>query len=664
MATVELFDRSFTAHPLPARVAIMPRRWSASMPGGPDTATIEMTGPGASLWEATRWLRYGVHIRNELGALVWWGYVHSITVPVGGVNVGLSLEGMHNRVQVMYAYDDADGAAQTGETAWVSTQVYIDTYGVKERRHSAGDCNEDAALALAYRILGAERAPVASARPGRSDAAATLECRGWWHTLDWQYYADATGRIVADEDDSEQALGWALTSTEIGFSRTRQVSHNGNALAGLRTGDYFRVTGSTSNNTTYFVKSAPSEDATTKTYTSNTVWFDADDDIMNTANKDMGIFKSDDMIHVAGSVNNSGYHILDSADAGHLVTDSGYGGVIASEGAGPSITITQCLSAELDTTGVAREMPGAATTLTLAGQIMAIRFTPSAGTFAAGEVVVKVRKIGAPVDALRADIYDDAGVGGLPGASLGNASIAASTMGTALAWHTIRLATPVSVTGGNYYWVVLWRTGTVSATDYYAVAVDESFSGTQNTLKLYDGVTWGERTPNADGIIQVWGVRENATQMQDIAESASLIASADVAGASTSLVTRHYRDGTQTVQDELIKLLDTGTSTGGRLDCTVTPLRTVKVSPEVAAGDNALLVDGDGLHLPSGVRLDRGVVPAGQWARIRSLPTPESFSALQSMYLQYVEWDDVRGEWDWEPRGLPDVAALWTLRNG
>jgi len=118
------------------------------------------------------------------------------------------------------------------------------------------------------------------------------------------------------------------------------------------------------------------------------------------------------------------------------------------------------------------------------------------------------------------------------------------------------------------------------------------------------------------------------------------------------------------VQDELIKLLDTGTSTGGRLDCTVTPLRTVKVSPEVAAGDNALLVDGDGLHLPSGVRLDRGVVPAGQWARIRSLPTPESFSALQSMYLQYVEWDDVRGEWDWEPRGLPDVAALWTLRNG
>ena len=633
------------------------------MPGGPDRATIELSGPESSLWEVTRWLRYGVHIRSASGALVWWGYVHAVTVPVGGVNVGISLEGMHNRVKVIYAYDDEDGAAQAGETGWMTTQVYVDTYGAKEKRYSAGDCTATAADALAYRILGAERSPVASARPGNSSGAATLECRGWWHTLNWQYYADATGRIVADEDDSEQSLGWVLTSSDIGWSRTRQVSHNGNALAGLRTGDYFQVSGSTSNNIRYFVKSAPGKDETTKTYTSNTVWFDASDDIMNTANKDMGLFKSDDMIHVAGSVNNSGYHILDSADAGHLVTDSGYGGVIASEGAGPSITITQCLSAELDTTGVAREMPGAATTLTLAGQIMAIRFTPSAGTFAAGDVVVKVRKVGAPADDLRMDIYDATGVGGLPGASLGNASIAASTIGTGMAWHTISLATPVTVTGGVYYWVVLWRTGTADATNYYSVAVDESFSGTANTLKLYDGSTWGERNPLADGIVQVWGVRANETQMADIAETCSLIVAADVTGAVTSLATRHYRDGTQTAQDELVKLLDTGTASGGRLECVVTPLRTLRVTTESAISDSALLVDGDGLHHASGVRLEAGLVPAGQWAHIRSLPNAEGFTALQNLYLQYVEWDDVRGEWDWEPRGLPDVAALWTLRN-
>ena len=664
MATVELFDRSFAAAPMPQHLVITPRRWSAAMPGGPDKATIEMTGPDTSLWEATRWLRYGMQIRNELGALVWWGYVHAVTVPVGGVNVGLSLDGMHNRVKVLYSYDDADGAAQTGETGWLETQAYIDMYGAKETRYSAGDCTPDAAAALANRILGAERRPVASARPGGRSAAATLDCRGWWHMLSWQYYADATGRIVEDTDDSEQSLGWALTSTALGWSRTRQVSHNGNALAGLRKGDQLRVTGSTYNNTTYWVKSAPGEDATTETYTAATIWFDAADDIMDTVGKGMGKFKTDDMILVAGSTNNSGYHILDSADAGHLVTDSGYGGAIVGEGAGPSITLTRCLSAELDTTGVAREMPSASTTLTLAGQALAVRFTPSAGTFALGEVGVKVRKFGAPTDNLHVDIMDATGVGGLPGSYLGNGNVLGSDIGTGMAWHTITIGTPVTVTGGSYYWAMFSRTGSASATDYFSIGVDESMSGGANTLKLYDGAAWGERVPNADGVIQVWGVRENATQMADIAETCSLIVAADVAGATTGLLTRHYRDGTQTIQDELVKLLDTGTSTGGQLDCIVTPLRTVRITAEAAIDDSALLVDGDGLHHPSGMLVDPGVVPAGKWAKIRSIPHAEGFSALQALYLQRVEWDDTRKEWDWEPRGLPDVTALWTLRNG
>jgi len=664
MATIELFDRAFSAYPLPSQVVITPRRWSAAMPGGPDKATIDMTGPDSSLWEATRWLRFGVHIRNDLGALVWWGYVHSVTIPVGGVNIGLSLEGMHNRVKVLYSYDDADGAAQTGETDWIVTQAYVDIYGAKETRYSAGDCTPSAAEALANRILSAERRPVASARPGRRDPVATLDCRGWWHVLDWQYYYDLTGRIVDDTDNSEQSIGWALTSDAIGWSRTRQVSHNGNAFAGLRVGDQMRVTGSASNNITYWVKGTPGTKETTQTYTSNTVWFDASDDILNTANKDMGIFKTDDMILIAGSTNNSGYHILDSADAGHLVTDSGYGGAIVGEGSGPSITITRCLSAQLDTTGVVREMPGATTTLTLAGVSHAIRFTPSAGTFALGEVCIKVRKVGAPTDNLHVNIMDATGSGGLPGGYLGNGDLAAADMGTGLAWHTITLAAPVTVTGGTYYWATFSRSGSASATDYYSVGVDESFSGSLNVLKLWDGAAWTERTPNADGVIQLWGVRANETQMRDIAQTSSLIASADVTGATTGLLTRHYRDGSQTLQDELVKLLDTGTSGGGRLECTVTPLRTVVIKAEEAADANALLVDGDGLHTATGTMLDAGLVPAGKWATVRSLPHPESVSALQSMYLQWVEWDDTRGEWDWEPRGLPDVAALWTLRNG
>ncbi len=663
MATVELRDRAFSPFPLPAPLTVKVRRWSAAMPGGPDRATITLSGPPGALWEVTRWLRYEVRIRADDGTLVWWGYVHGVTVPWNGAQVGLSLEGMHNRVKVLYSYDDADGAAQTGETAWVQTQTSIDTYGTKEVRFSAGDALPAEADALAAQILASEKEPVADARPGRSDGTATLDCRGWWNALDWQYYEDLSGRVVAEETNGEQTMGWALTSTELAWTRTRQVSHNGNALAALREGDYFRVSGSTSNNIIYFVKSGPGDKATTETYTASTIWFDAADDIMDTAGKGLGIFKTDDVISTAGSTNNNGFDVVDSAGADHLVVDSGYGGLIVSDGAGPSITITRWLTAKLDSTGVVREAPGASTTLTLAGQKMAMKWTPPVGTWAAGEVMVKLRKVGAPADNVTVDIYSDSA--GAVGSTLVHGSLAASAIGTASQWHTFIMNTPLTVSAGTYYWVVVGRSGAASDTAYYSVAVDESFSGTLNALKLWDGSAWAERQPNADGVFQVWGVRESATTMEAIAESCGLVANADVGLATTALLTRHYRDGSMTAQDELDKLLKIGTAAGGALECTVTPLRTVRVAPEpTASRETDLLLDGDGIHTAAGVLLTPGAMPVGKWARLRNMPLAHNTSKLAALYLQAIEWDNERHTWDWTPRGPADVEDLWTLKNG
>lgn len=661
MATVELRDRIGGAFPLPAQVEVKPRRWSAAMPGGPQKATIELSGPESSLWEAMRWLRYDVRIRADDGSLVWWGYVHSVRVPWNGAQVGLSLEGMHNRVKVLYAYDDGDGAAQSGETTWLQTQAQIDLYGAKEVRFSAGDTTPTAAAALAAKILAAEQEPVADVQTGRqSDAVATLDCRGWWNALDWQYYADASGRVVAEDTNGEQALGWVLTSNAIAWTRGRQVSHNGNAFAALRVGDYFQVSGSAANNTQYFVKSAPGEKAKTETYTANTIWFDISDDIMDTTGNGLGIFKVDDVIYLAGSALNNGYYVLGSASADHLTVE---GGGISNEGAGPSITITKLLTVGLDSTGVVNEMPGATTTLTLAGQKMAMKWTPPSGTWAAGEVMIKLRKVGAPSDNVRVDIFSDSA--GQPGSTIANGSLAGADIGTASQWKTFRMGTPVSVTAGSWYWVVVSRTGSASDTAYYSVAVDESFTGTLNPLKLWTGSIWAERNPNADGVFQVWGVREQATQMASMATASGLVASADVSLATTALVTRHYRDGSMTVQDELEKLLKHGTAAGGMLECIVTPARTVRIAPEpVANRETDLQLDGDQIRMASGTRITPGALPVGKWARLKNLPLAHNTQALKAVYLQEIEWDDTRGAWDWTPRGLLDVKEMWTLKNG
>ena len=36
--------------------------------------------------------------------------------------------------------------------------------------------------------------------------SATLNCTGLWQTLDWQYYADSSGRVVFDESDNVEHL--------------------------------------------------------------------------------------------------------------------------------------------------------------------------------------------------------------------------------------------------------------------------------------------------------------------------------------------------------------------------------------------------------------------------------------------------------------------------
>ena len=33
-------------------------------------------------------------------------------------------------------------------------------------------------------------------------AEAKIECRGWWSTLEWRYYANAAGRVVYEDMDS------------------------------------------------------------------------------------------------------------------------------------------------------------------------------------------------------------------------------------------------------------------------------------------------------------------------------------------------------------------------------------------------------------------------------------------------------------------------------
>jgi hypothetical protein len=172
--------------------------WAAM--GGPIEAQIEAYGSERQLWELFEWLRAPVRILELYGEPVWWGYVHEVTVQVGPIQVGVSLDAMHNRIAVGYAQLDA-GESGTGDratTSWAQDDDSVGTYGTRELLGSLSQATATAAAQYRDSLLEAYRYPTPVHRfGGHGKLSATIRCLGWWHTLWWQYYANAGTAEVA-----------------------------------------------------------------------------------------------------------------------------------------------------------------------------------------------------------------------------------------------------------------------------------------------------------------------------------------------------------------------------------------------------------------------------------------------------------------------------------
>jgi hypothetical protein len=663
--TLELAHPFWGVQPLDARLRVRPLVWSAKAMGGPHKAEVEVYGPPDALWPALRWLGLRANIRSADGALVWWGMLAEVEVVADGIGVGLSLSEMSNRVRVIYAWDDLNGEAVDGTTAAADDTASQAEYGVKELLHSAGEASPDAALALRDRILASAGQPVATARAyGNREPVAILHLQGHWQQTGWRYYENTGGKQVYDESgDAEQRVGWAVTGTDIAFAvSSSKIAKRGAALAGLRKGDRFTVSGSSvANNVRWEVASEPEPDEP-YSYTATTIAFDLNDDINDSA-KGLGEFGSDDIIYVTGSSGNNGYHKLDSAGPPSLTTDTGFGGIIGTEAAGPSITIEQLVGVKL-TSRPYLEYPGASVTLTLDGQAIAQKvYIATAMTL--DEALFLVRKEGGPADGLQCKLYSDNPATGPNTVLATSATRAASTLATKQRWETFTFASPPTLSAGTWYWVGLQRTGAASATAHYLVGVNEDMTDTTGVLKVKDGGSlWTEREPNADMPYQLWSKAETTAQAASMLAMLDWVEQVSILQAS-GLMTRYWRDGSQTVQDELEKLLEQGTSWGAPLWARVDASRNVSIVTDTVPDRTAdWLLSGDLLYRPDGSLAPRGLVPAGAWATLSALPAGTLAASLSPVFLEEIEYDARRGVWAWTPRGRFDPIADWKIRQG
>ncbi len=203
MAFTIQFTQRDLATPAPApelNLTVERLEWRAV--GGPWQARLRASGASVErLWQLAERLRCGVRVTDERGP-AWWGYIGAVEIHAGRHLARVDLAGMWNRIRVGYQ-DDSPGQTGGAEhyTDWIGDAESIRTWGTKEINLHLGPAARADADAYAAGCLAKWKAPAVTldVEPGAAGASvpayAILEGRGWWETLNWQYYFQERGQV-------------------------------------------------------------------------------------------------------------------------------------------------------------------------------------------------------------------------------------------------------------------------------------------------------------------------------------------------------------------------------------------------------------------------------------------------------------------------------------
>lgn len=266
---VRIRDRSHNNVVLPDNIALEPvsQGWEAL--GGPAIAQVRATGRPEVLWQLLEWLRYDVQILDIRLAPVWWGYVQGVYVYAGPVSFGVALDNMANTIAAIWS-SDTDG----GVTGWAIDTDSAVYYGTKELLLSVDGVNAAAAEQRRDWELAQRKYPHGIFDVGQGSVTEViLELWGWQRTLDWVYYGRDEGLVeYAGAGGAPQKLGWGNAAAHMGFSARRdEIGEYWARFNTAEKGEKFRLTGTTSNNTTFTVESSSTRERTT--YTAATIAF-------------------------------------------------------------------------------------------------------------------------------------------------------------------------------------------------------------------------------------------------------------------------------------------------------------------------------------------------------------------------------------------------------
>lgn len=170
-------------------------RYSNSVIGGSDKATITATGNPKYLFELMLRLNYDVELRDSWGDWLWNGFIAEVKLSIGFLEFGISMDRISNKIKVKYSTSSSTGMV-SGDTTWAENAKSQALYGVRELIESMNQTDATAANNKRDTLLEIMGIPIPTMNLGsmQGGVVATLECLGWLYSMNNRYYALSDGQ--------------------------------------------------------------------------------------------------------------------------------------------------------------------------------------------------------------------------------------------------------------------------------------------------------------------------------------------------------------------------------------------------------------------------------------------------------------------------------------
>lgn len=676
MFSIRVLDRDNGLIAPPANAVVKPLRWSGDLLGGPRAAEVRISAPITTLLPLTAWLGYQIRIVNPKGMEVWWGDIDEVTITRNGIERGVSLAGMANKLKVVYTLLQPGGGPSAAETDWAENPLSQSLYGLREVRYSAPtEMTPAQAVQLRTTLLARVALPQSVRKSGGSGAGetyATLRCVGMVDRLRKVYTTDSNGLAEHVATEGAWPLGMGFVSSSVAMA-ARDDKYSIHQLYGRleHFGEYndlqVRVSGSSLNDGTYTVVSGDAKDA--YSYTATTIRFEPNDDIRDTAFGLAGL-EQDDVIEVSGSAGNSGTHLVKTPGPSAIEVSPAYYGApgpadnITNEAAGPSISILRGNKIVVEES-VANEHTGSSTTVEAYGQRVYQTFVPGGSAdWTAHYVEIMLRKVGAPTDGVMVSLTADSG--GSPGTVLETVTVDDADIDTEMGWIAFEFSNTIALNPATTYGILVRRVDSLVAAhawDFYEVGLDHQAGYGAGALKMYDGTAWQSPVEAKSLCFRVLGGVDTAMQVKGIVNATGQFVGALVED-NGGVAVNQFRSGKNRALDEIEALLDTGMSGGTRLVMTVMRTEHVRIAARPAAATAQLIARSPTeLVTKHGQPLSPGVLPVGEWVEDDdAYMMTGALASLSPFFVERAEYD-VDGGWGLEAEGQPDPWAVGEIRR-